>query len=295
MDERITFDWDGIEIAGILDIPDASNGPIPAFVILHGFGANKDSGSVPAMAKLLTNRGYASLRLDMPGVGDSGGVVGRLVCLEQVAVARRGIDYLESRAEIDSARIGVAGASFGAAVSIYTGGADERVAAVISSGGWGNGARKAKLQHPPPAAYDKFITMVEEGRKKVAAGETMMVPRFDIVPIPEHLRGNLDITSLMEFHVETAIGIFDFRPEDMVGKISPRPLLLLHPTNDSVTPVSETMELFAKAGENTDVHLLADVDHFMFSEENVRVTHVIGDWLDKFFPLDAAAVKDAAE
>lgn len=295
MDERITFDWDGIEIAGILDIPDASNGPIPAFVILHGFGANKDSGSVPAMAKLLTNRGYASLRLDMPGVGDSGGVVGRLVCLEQVAVARRGIDYLESRAEIDSARIGVAGASFGAAVSIYTGGADERVAAIISSGGWGNGARKAKLQHPPPAAYDKFITMVEEGRKKVAAGETMMVPRFDIVPIPEHLRGNLDITSLMEFHVETAIGIFDFRPEDMVGKISPRPLLLLHPTNDSVTPVSETMELFAKAGENTDVHLLADVDHFMFSEENVRVTHVIGDWLDKFFPLDAAAVKDAAE
>jgi hypothetical protein len=247
------------------------------------------------MAKLLTNRGYASLRLDMPGVGDSGGVVGKLVCLEQVAVARRGIDYLESRAEIDSARIGVAGASFGAAVSIYTGGADERVAAIISSGGWGNGARKAKLQHPPPAAYDKFITMVEEGRKKVAAGETMMVPRFDIVPIPEHLRGNLDITSLMEFHVETAIGIFDFRPEDMVGKISPRPLLLLHPTNDSVTPVSETMELFAKAGENTDVHLLADVDHFMFSEENVRVTHVIGDWLDKFFPLDAAAVKDAAE
>lgn len=295
MDERITFDWDGIEIAGILDIPEGANGPIPAFIVLHGFGANKDSGSVPAMAKLLTTRGYASLRLDMPGVGESGGVVGKLVCLEQVAVARRGIDYLETRPEIDSARIGVAGASFGAAVSIYTGGADERVAAVLSSGGWGNGARKAKLQHPPPEAYDKFITMVEEGRKKVAAGETMMVPRYDIVPIPEHLRSNLDITSLMEFHVETAIGIFDFRPEDMVGKISPRPLLLLHPTNDSVTPSSETMELFACAGENTDVHLLADVDHFMFSEDNIRVTHVIGDWLDKFFPLDATSIKDAAE
>ena len=295
MDERITFDWDGIRIAGILDIPDGAKGPIPAFVVLHGFGANKDSGSVPAMARLLTNRGYASLRLDMPGVGDSGGVVGRLICLEQVAVARRGIDYLERRAEIDSARIGVAGASFGAAVAIYTGGADARVAAVLSSGGWGNGARKAKLQHPPPDAYDKFIAMIEEGRKKVAAGETMMVPRFDIVPIPERLRGNLDITSLMEFHVETAIGIFDFRPEDMVGKISPRPLLLLHPTNDSVTPVSETLELFRRAGTNTDVHLLADVDHFLFSEDNIRVTHVIADWLDKFFPAEAGAARDAAE
>ena len=250
---------------------------------------------MPAMAELLTNRGYASLRLDMPGVGESGGVAGRLVCLEQVAVARRGIDYLETRPEINSKRIGVAGASFGAAVSIYTGGADERVAAVLSSGGWGNGKRKARLQHPLPEAYEKFTTMIAEGRKKVAAGETMMVPRYDIVPIPEHLRGNLDITSLMEFHVETAIGIFEFRPEDMVGKISPRPLLLLHSTNDSVTPASETMELVKRAGENTDMHLLADVDHFMFSEENIRVTHVIGDWLDKFFPLDASSLKYAAE
>ena len=81
----------------------------------------------------------------------------------------------------------------------------------------------------------------------------------------------------------------------MVGKISPRPLLLLQPTNDSVTPVSVTMELFKHAGENTDVHLLVDVDHFMFSEENVRVTHVIGDWLDKFIPADASQIKDEAE
>ena len=81
----------------------------------------------------------------------------------------------------------------------------------------------------------------------------------------------------------------------MDGKISPRPLLLLQPTNDSVTPVSVTMELFKRAGEYTDVHLLADVDHFMFSEENVRVAHVIGDWLDKFIPADASPIKDAAE
>ena len=46
MGERITFDWDGIEIAGILGIPDGAKGSIPAFIVLHGFGANKDSGSV---------------------------------------------------------------------------------------------------------------------------------------------------------------------------------------------------------------------------------------------------------
>lgn len=121
-------------------------------------------------------------------------------------------------------------------------------------------------------------------RKAVAAGETMMVPRFDIVPITPHLRANLDVTSLMEFDVETAIGVFEFRPDDMVGKIAPRPLLLLHPTNDSVTPSSESVELFRHAGPTTELHLIADVEHFMFSEENIRVTHIISDRLDKFFP-----------
>jgi pimeloyl-ACP methyl ester carboxylesterase len=283
--ERIEYDWNGLKIVGALDMPDGGAGEgLPCFILLHGFGANKDSGSVPAMAALLNARGYATFRIDMPGVGESDGPRGRLICDEQVAVTRRAIDILCDRAELDSNRIAVGGASFGAAVAVYTGGVDERVAAVLSSGGWGNGERKGKLQHPPPEAWAKFSGMVEEGRKKVAAGETMMVPRFDIVPIPPHLRDNLDITSLMEFHVETAIGIVDFRPEDMVGKIAPRPLLLIHPTNDSVTPSSESVELYNRAGSTTDLHLIADVDHFMFSEENVRVTHIISDWLERFFP-----------
>ena len=39
------------------------------------------------------------------------------------------------------------GSSFGGAVAVYTGGVDERVAAVISNGGWGDGERKFRGQH----------------------------------------------------------------------------------------------------------------------------------------------------
>ena len=285
MQERISFDWNGLTIVGKLDLPDGAATPLPTFIVLHGFGSTKDSVSSPEMAKLLNNRGYATLRIDQPGCGESGGERGRHICLEQVAVAKRAIDYLLERPEVDGGRIALVGASFGAAVSIYTGGEDKRVAAVISSGGWGNGERKAKLQHPPPDAWEKFTSMLEEGRRKVAAGEKMTVPRYDIVPIPEHLRANLDELSLMEFDVETAISIYDFRPEDQVGNIAPRPLLLLHPTDDSVTPASETVELFKRAGRPTDCHFLAEVDHFLFSEEDPRITDLIGDWLDKYFPL----------
>ena len=42
------------------------------------------------------------------------------------------------------------GSSFGGAVAVYAGGVDERVAAVISNGGWGDGERKFRGQHKTP-------------------------------------------------------------------------------------------------------------------------------------------------
>ncbi len=285
MAESLTLEWNGLKLAATFKPSDRGAAREPCFVVLHGFGSTKDSGSSPEMSGLLNSRGYATLRVDMPGCGDSEGERGRHVCLDQVAVAKACVDYLLERPDVDGSRIGMAGASFGAAISIYTAGEDERVAAVISSGGWGSGERKAKLQHPPSESWEKFTNMLAEGREKLARGEVMMVPRYDIVPIPEHLRANIDELSLMEFHAETAISIFDFRPEDMVGRIAPRPLLLFHPSDDSVTPASETAELFKRAGRPTDCHFLAKVDHFVFSESDARVTHMIDDWLEKYFPV----------
>ena len=79
--------------------------------------------------------------------------------------------------------------------------------------------------------------MLEQGRRhREEAGQSLMVPRFDIVPIPEHLRHNMLAGGVMEFPAETAQSMFDFRADDVVGNIAPRPLLLLHSAQDSVTP-----------------------------------------------------------
>jgi fermentation-respiration switch protein FrsA (DUF1100 family) len=116
-----------------------------------------------------------------------------------------------------------------------------------------------------------------------------MVPRYDIVPIPEHLRSHLAEGSVQMFPAETAQSMFDFRAEDVVGNIAPRPLLLLHSSSDSVTPVEQSVALFGKAGQPTDLHLFADTDHFMFAESNARVRHVVLDWLERYFPVGAGA------
>ena len=284
---RVSFVSDSLNLSGVVESP-ANLRPgerRPAFLVLHGFGGNKEGRGQIVIAKQLAERGYLTMRFDFRGCGESEGERGRILCLHQVADTSNAVSYLASRPDVDPRRIALVGSSFGAAVAIYAAGVDTRVAAVISSGGWGDGERKFRRQHPTPEAWARFTNMLEEGRRyRARTGKSLMVPRFDIVPIPERLRGNMSEGSIMEFPAETAQSMYDFRADEVVGKIAPRPLLLLHSAEDSVTPTEESIELFKRAKQPAELHLLSEVDHFMFNEENVRVTHIVADWLARFFP-----------
>ncbi len=288
MSEKITFQSDGLKIAGLIDTPaDYKPGERrPAFVVLHGFGGNKDGQGQIVVAKQFNQWGYVTLRIDFRGCGESEGEHGRIICLDQVADTRNAISYMATRPEVDSRRIALVGSSFGAAVAVFTGGADQRVAAVISCGGWGDGERKFRGQHPTPEAWAKFAGMLEEGKRhRERTGKSLMVPRYDIVPIPEKLRNRMSHGAIMEFPAETAQSMNDFRADDQVGNISPRPLLLLHSANDSVTPTYESIEMFKCAKQPAELHLLSDVDHFTFNEENPRLTRIVAEWLERYFPV----------
>ena len=287
MSENISFQSDGLKIAGLVDIP-ADYKPSerrPAFIVLHGFGGNKDGQGQAVVAKQFTQWGYVTLRIDFRGCGESEGERGRIICLDQVADTRNALSYLATRAEVDPQRIGLVGSSFGAAVAIYAAGVDPRVAACVSCGGWGDGAKKFRKQHEAPEAWQRFTDMLAEGRRRRERGEpVLMVPRFDIVPIPPGLRGNLSKGSIMEFPFDVVESMYTFTANDVVGKIAPRPLLLLHPARDSVTPTEQSIDLFAHAGQPTDLHLVAAVDHFILAEGNTLVRHLVRHWLDKHFP-----------
>jgi len=290
MAEKVSFQSDGLKIAGLIDTPpDFKAGERrPAFIVLHGFGGNKDGHGQAVVARQFCQWGYVTLRIDFRGCGESEGEHGRIICLDQVADTRNAISFLSSRPEVDPQRIALVGSSFGAAVAVFTGGADRRVAAVVSCGGWGDGQRKFRGQHPTPEAWTKFTAMLEEGkRQRERTGKSLMVPRYDIVPIPEKLRNRMSGGSIMEFPAETAQSMNDFRADDQVGNISPRPLLLLHSANDSVTPTYESIEMFKKARQPAELHLLADVDHFTFNEENPRLINIVHEWLERYFPAQA--------
>lgn len=288
METKVIFDSAGLKLSGVLHTPvDLKAGERrPAVLVLHGFGGSKSGQGQTVIANQLADWGYIVMRFDFRGCGESEGERGWILCLDQVADTSSALSYMARRPYVAADRIALIGSSFGAAVAIYTGGVDKRVAAVISSGGWGDGERKFRRQHPTPEAWTSFNAMLEEGRRhRQQTGRSLMVPRFDIVPIPERLRERMSRGSIMEFPAETAQSMYDFRADEQVGKITPRPLLLLHSANDSVTPTDESIELFKRAKQPAELHLLSEVDHFMFGEENARVNRIVADWLERYFPL----------
>jgi dipeptidyl aminopeptidase/acylaminoacyl peptidase len=286
MNERVQFSSAGLKLTGLLHLPaDYRKGERrPAFLVMHGFGSRKDSDGMRIAAELYASLGYVALRFDFRGCGESEGARGRVICLEQVEDARAALEFLIDRPEIDAKRVGVYGHSFGAAVAVYAAGVEPRFAACISSGGWGDGVKKFRKQHESPEAWARFTAMLEEGRRRRQRGEPLMVPRYDIVPIPPGLRNNLSQGSIMEFPFEVVESMLSFKANDVVGKIAPRPLLLLHPAQDSVTPTEQSIDLFRHAGQPTDLHLVAGVDHFMLAERYPLVVDLVRHWLATHFP-----------
>jgi hypothetical protein len=291
-EETVRFTGDGRRLAGTIRLPDgmAPGEKRPGFVVLHGFGGNRKSPNVLASCALYERLGYVTLRFDMPGCGESEGESGRVICLEQVEATKGAISFLRTHPRIDAERIALSGSSFGAAVSVYTGAKDKRVAAVVASSGWGNGERKFRGQHPTPEAWARFTAMLEEGKRhRERTGTSLMVQRYEIVPIPERLRAHRRHGDVEMFPAEVPQSMFDFKAEEVVAEIAPRPLLLMHSSNDSVTPTEQSVELFKRAGQPTDLHLFSETDHFMLSENNLRVIRVLEDWLAKYFPARAPA------
>ena len=294
-EQVVSFHSAGLRLHGVLGVPEGlrPSERRAAFLVLHGFGSNSEGPNVLAPTRVLSEFGYVTLRFDMRGCGKSEGEFGRIICLEQVEDLGNALDFLSHHPAVDPGRIGVIGSSFGGAVAVYAGGTNRRVAAVVSNGGWGHGERKFRGQHRTPEAWAKFTKMLEDGRThRARTGQSLMVPRYDIVPIPDHVRQNLERqkvgmlapNSVEIFPAETAQSMFDFRAGDVVGRIAPRPLLLIHAANDSVTPTEQSIEMFKRAGQPAELHLFSGLDHFLFAENSTRVWSLLRNWLDLYFP-----------
>ena len=285
METLVTFNSDGFALEGELDVPPRGAGRRPAIIILHDIGGHRDGPQVLWSKLFYAQLGYATLRFDFRGCGDSQGKRAHLLPHDQVADVRNAVTFMANRPDIDPARIALSGNGFGACVGVHAAGLDPRVAAVIAQGGWANGEHMFRAIHRTPAAWDRFVTPILRGRQRKPAEAAVRMHRFDIIPIPLRLRLNIDARTIMDFPAEVAIEMLAFNPGELAGRIAPRPLLLLHSAKDDVIPVDGSIELFRASGCHGDLHVIDGVDHFMFSENDRRVADIMRNWLARSFPV----------
>ncbi len=111
----------GIELAGTLTLP-TGRAVSPAIVLVTGSGPQDRDETIAGhkpflvLADHLTRQGIAVLRYDDRGVGESTGNFGTATLLDFVSDATAAVEFLQSRADIDVKRIGLAGHSEGGMV-----------------------------------------------------------------------------------------------------------------------------------------------------------------------------------
>jgi ABC-2 type transport system ATP-binding protein len=130
--DQLISTGDGVRIDTSYFTGDAS-GRRPAVLLAHGFGGSKKD--VRTQAEDLARDGYAVLTWSARGFGRSNGKIGLNDPKGEVADASKLIDWLAKRPEVQldktgDPRVGMAGASYGGAVSLLTAGTDDRVDAI---------------------------------------------------------------------------------------------------------------------------------------------------------------------
>jgi pimeloyl-ACP methyl ester carboxylesterase len=126
-DEAVTIPALGFNLAGTITRPKAA-GPLPALILIGGSGPTDRDETVAGIpvfgqiARDLVNAGFAVVRYDKRGVGQSGGRAESATIADYAEDARAVLNWLEDQEGIDEDRIGLVGHSEGALVAMLLAG-----------------------------------------------------------------------------------------------------------------------------------------------------------------------------
>ena len=131
----------------------ATSRPAPAVLLAHGFGGSKRS--LAKDAERMRREGYVVMAYSARGFGRSGGRISLDSLDYEVADAKRLVDVLASRPEVETRDgdpvIGVVGASYGGALALILGATDPRIVSVVAAITWND---LAQALVPQSAAAD---------------------------------------------------------------------------------------------------------------------------------------------
>lgn len=254
--EIVTFYSEGEVIVADLYKPDdmTPDEKRPVIVMCQGFTGIRDM-MMPEFAKFLVAAGYVCLALDYRGFGDSGGERGRFAPLEQIDDIRNALTWVEYQPFADPKRLGLFGASFGGLNAPYAAAVDDRVKAVCGWLGVDTGYQ-AVTNIRTPEQMAQWEANVKEARRQRVYSNVVDRP----LRVIDVFLDDDSVTWLgagwealpkwrtpISFH---SIGkIMEYRPIDVIHRISPRPLMLVVAERDTTGCPKSYRRLFDAAQE----------------------------------------------
>ena len=247
----VTFEVEGLKIVGQLYLPDDQS-PHPTVCVCHGIPHDapdaksniKDRG-YNLLAERICHKGFTVLIFNFRGTGNSDG---NFDILGWTRDLRAAVDYLWALPEVNRPHLSLLGFSGGAAVSVYVAAQDKRVSSIAACA--------------CPAEFISFLSEEDEPQS-----------------IVNHFR-SIGIIRDNSFPYSTEEWLDNFRlvsPINYVAKITPRPLLLVHGSQDETVDVSHAYKLHAQAREPKNIIIVKGAGHRLRQDD--RTMAIVIDWL----------------
>jgi pimeloyl-ACP methyl ester carboxylesterase len=247
----VTFENEGMTLVCSLIVPYTPKKP-PIVITLNGFGGVRDSDPVPGTdegllkrnARILAEQGFASLRIDFRGSGDSDGDYSMTTFTTQISDALAAVQYVSTHLKhlVNTKRIGMLGFSQGGLVGSVTASKDKRVDSLVL---W------SPVSHPP-ICYEGLLT--KQGIK-----DGLALENGGSITLPVSVEGELffDITLGKGFFED----LFNIDPIADIRKYK-KPLMVIAGSNDVIIwPQPAMGQLYLKYHDGNEKLVLLDADH----------------------------------
>jgi len=242
----------GATLAGALHLPAADvRGGI---LLAHCFTCGKDLSTTTRLARGLSDAGYAVLRFDFTGLGDSQGEFSATTLATSVADLRCALGVLEEHGHTP---LGMAGHSYGGAATLLAAAAAGAAAAGSVTAGSVTAGSVAVLGAPSDPRHLERLLQERDGRHIITVNQRVFAldPGF--------------VAELQRADLRAALSTLGC------------PLLVLHAADDEVVPLAHGEALFAAASEPKRFHLLASGGHLLDRASAAACVAALVDWFDE--------------
>jgi pimeloyl-ACP methyl ester carboxylesterase len=280
-DETVRIPANGFNLIGTLSKPGGNadaKGRYPAVIMVAGSGPTDRDETVAGIpifgqvAGMLADAGFAVLRYDKRGVGQSGGrsesaTLGDYA--EDVQAVHR---FLSKRKDVDDRRIAVFGHSEGAAVALIAASRNKDIAAVVLAAGVSGPGAELVLQQQL-ALLTASTLSDEEKQSRIALQrrvQAAVLGQGDWTDVPEDIRRQADTPWFRSF--------LAFDPATVVAHLR-QPILIVHGELDQRVPPQHADKLaeLARARkkvppESVRVVKLPGVNHLLVPAQTGEIT-----------------------